>query len=126
MDAQKKKSILIIDDMSESLRSLKTILENDYSVRLAKSGELAKSILESVGIDLILLDLEMPEITGFEYLNWLKQNPITRNIPVIFISSHSEEEIVRYAAQQDIRGYIKKPVDPALLKKRVREVFILS
>ena len=122
MEENKKKSILIIDDMSQSLRSLKAILDSDYTVRLAKSGELAKSILDSTTVDLILLDIEMPEVTGFEYLNWLKQNPITRSIPVIFVSSHSEAEIVQYAAQQDIKGFIKKPVDPNLLKKRVHEV----
>ena len=122
MANRKKKSILCIDDVSEDLRTIKTILEDDYTIRLAKSGELAKSILNSIVVDLILLDIEMPDISGFEYVEWLKKNPYTKHIPVIFISSHSKPEIVKHAKQFDIKGYIKKPIDPNLLRQRVRGV----
>jgi CheY-like chemotaxis protein len=121
MDEQRKKSILVIDDMSESLRAVKAILEKEYTVRLAKSGELAKSILNSIIVDLILLDIEMPEISGFEYMDWLKKNPVTRHIPVIFVSSHAQPEIVEQASHFDIKGYIKKPVEPKLLRERIHE-----
>jgi CheY-like chemotaxis protein len=120
---QKKKSILAIDDRSENLRILNSILENEYNVRLAKSGELAMSILNSILIDLILLDIEMPGMSGFEYMEWLKKNPATRHIPVIFVSSHAQPEIVQQATQYDIAGYIKKPVDPKLLREKIHEVF---
>jgi putative two-component system response regulator len=123
VDEQRKKSILVIDDMSENLRVMKAILENEYTVRLAKSGELAKSILNSIVVDLILLDIEMPDISGFEYMEWLKENPVTRHIPVIFVSSHAQPEIVSRATHYEIKGYIKKPVDPRLLKERIHEVF---
>jgi putative two-component system response regulator len=123
MDQSKKKSILVIDDMSESLRIIKSILEDEYNVRLAKSGELAKSILNSVFINLILLDIEMPGMSGFEYVDWLKSNPVTRHIPVLFISSHAQPEIVVKALQHDVEGYIKKPVDPKLLKEKIHAVF---
>jgi putative two-component system response regulator len=121
MDEQRKKSILVIDDMSVNLRSIKAILENEYTVRLAKSGELAKSILNSIVVDLILLDIEMPDMNGFEYMDWLKNNPVTRHIPVIFISSHAEPTFVVRATRYDVKGYIKKPVDPKLLRERVNE-----
>jgi CheY-like chemotaxis protein len=118
---QRKKSILVIDDMSENLSAIKAILEKEYTVRLAKSGELAKSILNSIIVDLILLDIEMPEVSGFEYMDWLKKNPVTRHIPVIFVSSHAQAEIVEQASHFDIKGYIKKPVEPKLLMERVHE-----
>lgn len=121
MEEQRKKSILVIDDMSENLRAIKAILEKEYIVRLAKSGELAKSILNSIIVDLILLDIEMPEVSGFEYMDWLKKNPVTRHIPVIFVSSHAQPEIVEHASHFDIKGYIKKPVEPKLLRERVNE-----
>jgi putative two-component system response regulator len=110
--------------VSENLRAMKAILENEYTVRLAKSGELAKSILNSIVVDLILLDIEMPDISGFEYMEWLKNNPVTRHIPVIFVSSHAQPEIVSRATMYDIKGYIKKPVDPRLLKERIIEALV--
>jgi putative two-component system response regulator len=119
---QKKKTILVIDDVSESLRAIKTVLEDQYMVRLARSGELAKSILTSVPVNLILLDIEMPGVSGFDYMEWLKNNPVTKNIPVMFISSHSEAVVVKAATQYDIKGYIKKPVEPELLKQRINEL----
>lgn len=122
MDEQRKKSILVIDDMSENLRAVKAILDSEYTVRLAKSGELAISILNTVIVDLILLDIEMPGVSGFEYIDWLKKNPVTRHIPVIFISSHAQPEFVQTASRLDVKGYIKKPADPRLLRERVREV----
>jgi response regulator RpfG family c-di-GMP phosphodiesterase len=119
---KRKKTILVIDDMSEHLRTVKAILTNQYDVRLARSGELAQSILNTIFVDLILLDIEMPGESGFEYLKRLKTSPTTQHIPVIFLSSHAESEIVEYASQLDIKGYVKKPVDSLTLKQKVYEV----
>ncbi|GHV69316.1 hypothetical protein AGMMS49928_11160 [Spirochaetia bacterium] len=118
----KKKSILVIDDMSENLRIIKTILEDSYTVRLARSGALAKSILSTAVVDLILLDIEMPGQSGLEYIAWLKKNPVTSHIPVIFVSSHAETEVVKQALQFKVEGYIIKPINPKLLRQRVSEV----
>lgn len=119
---ERKKTILVIDDMSEHLRSVKAILADQYDIRLARSGELAESILNTVFVDLILLDIEMPGESGFEYLKRLKANPITQHLPVIFLSSHAESEIVEYASQLDIKGYIRKPIDSLKLRQKVHEV----
>jgi len=116
---KRKKTILVIDDVSETLRSLKAVLGSKYTVRLAKSGELADSILSSVCVDLILLDIEMPGISGLDYAKRLKQNPSTWHIPIVFISGHSATDIVQYAGQLDIRGYIKKPASPELIMEKV-------
>jgi putative two-component system response regulator len=120
--SERRKTILVIDDMSENLRAVKAILEKDYAVRASRSGELALSILREVFIDLILLDIEMPDESGFDYLKRLKADPVTRHVPVMFFSSHTEPEVVSYASQLDIKGYVKKPVDPQTLRQKVYEV----
>ena len=119
---KRKKTILVIDDVSETLRSLKAVLEKKYSIRLAKSAELADSILDSVCVDLILLDIEMPGISGLDFAKRLKQNPSTWHIPVVFISGHSATDIVQYASQLDIKGYIKKPASPEFILEKVDAV----
>jgi putative two-component system response regulator len=119
---ERRKTILVIDDMSEHLRAVKAMLGDQYEVRLSRSGELAQSILNTIFVDLILLDIEMPGESGFEYLERLKSNPITQHIPVIFLTSHAEAEIVEHASQFDIKGYLKKPVDSLTLKQKIYEV----
>jgi response regulator RpfG family c-di-GMP phosphodiesterase len=119
----RKKTILVIDDMSEILQAVKAVLEDQYEVRVARSGDLAQSIVHNISVDLILLDIEMPGESGFEYFERLKADPLTQNIPVMFLSSHAEPEVVSYAARLDIKGYIKKPVEPQTLKQRVYDVF---
>jgi putative two-component system response regulator len=64
----------------------------------------------------------MPDMSGFEYMDWLKNNPVTRHIPVVFVSSHAEPDVVSCATLYDIKGYIKKPVNPRLLKERIHEI----
>jgi putative two-component system response regulator len=119
---KRKKTILVIDDVSETLHAVKAVLDDRYEVRVARSGELAESILHNIFVDLILLDIEMPGESGFEYLERLKKNPVTQHVPVMFLSSHGEPEVVSYASRLDIKGYIKKPVAPQILKQRVHDV----
>jgi putative two-component system response regulator len=118
-----KKTILAIDDMSENLHALKALLEDAYDVRVARSGELAQSILNNIFVDLILLDIEMPEESGFDYLQRLKTNIVTKHIPVIFLSSHAEPEVVEYASKLEIEGYFRKPVNPEMLRQKIHEIF---
>jgi putative two-component system response regulator len=120
---KRRKTILVIDDMSENLRAVKAVLEKEYDVRVSRSGELAQSILQEVFIDLILLDIEMPGESGFDYLDRLRADPVTSHVPVVFLSSHTEPDVVSYASQLDIKGYIKKPVDPQTLRQKIHEVF---
>lgn len=122
----RKKKILIIDDASEALRSLKVVLEGKYAVRLAKSGELADSILSSVSIDLILLDIEMPGESGLEYAKRLKGNPATWHIPIVFVSAHSAADIVQRASQLNVNGYIKKPADPKVIMEKIDGLLLPS
>jgi putative two-component system response regulator len=116
----KRAVILAIDDMAINLRTMKMVLEKDYDLRLAKSGELALSILESESVDLILLDIEMPEMTGFDFMQKLKNNStITQRPPVIFVTAHATPEFIARAKIAGAVGYILKPFDPDVLRKKI-------
>ncbi|MDR0731376.1 MAG: response regulator, partial [Treponema sp.] len=86
----KKQIILAVDDMPVNLAVIRDILQNDFDMRLSKSARGALALLNSVKVDLILLDVEMPEMSGFEFLDKIKNNaehPELKDIPVIFITS---------------------------------------
>src|ERR687885_2007348 len=86
-----KASILVVDDTPANLRLLVGLLtEQGYAVRPARDGFQALSIAQGAGIDLILLDIQMPQIDGYEVCSKLKANEETRDIPVIFISALSD------------------------------------
>ncbi|MDR0563285.1 MAG: response regulator [Spirochaetaceae bacterium] len=114
-----KKIILAVDDMASNLRTIKVVLEKQFDVRLAKSGETALSVLKNEPVALILLDIEMPGMSGFEFLEKLKNNPDAKDIPVIFVTSHGDSDVVREASKRGIKDYILKPITPEKLEKRV-------
>ena len=117
MDKQK---ILIVDDMKDNHLILNTILEKDYALLFAEEGMQAISIARHEKPDLILLDIMMPGIDGFETCRRLKHDLLTRAIPVIFVTSLGE--VRDEAAGFDVGGvdYITKPVNPALVRARVK------
>jgi putative two-component system response regulator len=118
----KGKKILAVDDMALNLRTLKMALEADFDVRLAKSGELALSIAASEKIDLILLDIEMPEMSGFDFIHKLKANAnITVKPPVIFVTAHANPELLARAKMAGAVGYVLKPFDQDVLRRKVTE-----
>ncbi len=113
-------TIMIVDDQTLNLRLLEEVLK-DYTVILAKDGEHALQILEGDNLpDLILLDVLMPGLSGFEVIKKIKDNDKTRDIPVIFItglkSVQDEEEGLNLGAMD----YIMKPFNPAIVRARVR------
>ena len=88
-----KKTILIVDDTPANLDVLVEILKPDYRTKVAISGEKALELVLAVAPpDLILLDIMMPGMSGYEVCQRLKANPTTRNIPVIFVTAMSEVE----------------------------------
>ncbi|MDX1976859.1 MAG: diguanylate cyclase [Pseudanabaenaceae cyanobacterium bins.68] len=88
-----KGTILVVDDTPSNLKLLAKMLESHgYSVRTATSGELALALVEQQVPDLVLLDINMPEMSGYEVCAKLKQNLLTKEMPVVFISSSSEIE----------------------------------
>jgi len=113
--------ILIVDDAHENLHALMNILRDDYAISAATSGEKALELAQrEPRPNLILLDVTMPGMNGYAVLSELKINPATAEIPVIFVTALAE-------AADDARGfkigaadYITKPVNPDLLRIRVR------
>ena len=112
--------ILIVDDVSENLHALMDILRDKYAVIAATSGEKA---LELAGRapqpDLILLDIRMPGMDGYEVLRQLKSEPSMADIPVIFVTALSESEDEAKGLKMGAADYIAKPVNPDLLRLRV-------
>jgi CheY-like chemotaxis protein len=115
----KRKVILVVDDIIPSLKTTGKILESTFNVYLAKSARMASTILKTNRVDLILLDIEMPEMSGFEYMEQLQQTPRYRDIPVIFVSSHATEEFFTRAMNSGAKDFIVKPVSQDILIEKI-------
>ncbi len=104
------KSILIIDDEKEICESISMILEyEDYNVDYTTDAESGLKKIEYNNYDALLLDIQMPKMTGFEVLNWIKQNQI--EISTIMISAHGNLENAIKATKLGAFDFIEKPID---------------
>jgi putative two-component system response regulator len=121
-----KKIILAVDDMAMNLRTVKVILEKAYDVRLAKSGEIALDVVKNIKVDLVLLDIEMPGMTGFEVMEAMKKLPGRGNIPVIFVTSHATPDLIMSAYDHGAGDYIIKPINADVLLNKVQALLIKS
>ena len=114
-------AILIVDDAPANLELLRKLMsEQGYQVYVALSGERALAIAERAQPDLILLDVVMPDMDGFETCHQLKQNPLTRRIPVIFMSARTGTDDVVAGFDIGAVDYIAKPLRMAEVCARVR------
>jgi CheY-like chemotaxis protein len=115
------KTVLIVDDNANNLEVLRGILELDgLNVRPALSGEIALRSLESFTPDLILLDIRMPGLSGYETCKLLKANKRTRDIPVIFISALQDIEDKLIAFESGGGDYVTKPFQAVEVLARVK------
>jgi putative two-component system response regulator len=115
-----KPTILAVDDEAGNLQLLNQILGDDYRLLLAKDGERALELARTKLPDLILLDVVMPNLGGYEVCRQLKANPATAGIPVIFVTSQSDENDEVLGFECGAVDYISKPVSPQLVQARVR------
>jgi CheY-like chemotaxis protein len=114
----RKKTALAVDDSAEYLLLVTKILVYRYTTLLAKSGADALRLLARKSVDVILLDVEMPGISGLELFNALKEHPVYRTVPVIFVTAHAHPDIAKRAIELGAYGYIVKPFkEQALLSK---------
>jgi len=112
---------LIVDDHAENLRTLKSILDEDgYQVFAAITGKLALNAVEKIHPDIILLDIMMPEINGYDVCIKLKNNPLTQDIPVLFISALDEPMDKVRAFEVGGIDYVSKPFDTNEILARVK------
>jgi len=112
--------ILVVDDVAENLQVLGNMLSKEgYNTSFAQDGNTAIEIATLALPDLILLDISMPEISGFEVCKILKQNPVTQHIPVIFISAHNQHTEVMAGFLMGAADFISKPFNIRELLARV-------
>ena len=116
-----KQQILIVDDSEINREILKEILQEDYRILEAANGEECLEQLEryGTGISLVLLDIVMPEIDGFEVLAAMNQNHWIEDIPVIMISSEDSDSYIRRAYEMGVSDYISRPFDAKIVYQRV-------
>jgi CheY-like chemotaxis protein len=119
----RNKVILVVDDAVEYLQVLTKILDYRYTLILVKSGEDAIRALRRKAVDLILLDIEMPGISGLDLSTILKSDPVYQTIPVIFVTSYSQSDIITKAIELGAKGYIIKPLkDHQTLLSKIDQV----
>ncbi|MBF0295299.1 MAG: response regulator [Magnetococcales bacterium] len=119
-DAVARQVILAIDDAPENLDIIKNILVPEYTVKGAVNGTMALKIAAMQPPDLILLDLLMPEMDGYEVCRRLKADPVTEEIPVIFLTAQDTVLEEAKALMLGAVDFLLKPVMPQLLISRVR------
>ncbi|GGQ15595.1 response regulator [Shewanella litoralis] len=115
-----KQTILIVDDEPANLRVLKKILEDQYRLIFAKSGEEALRLVQRELPNLILLDVMMPGMTGFEVCEQLKADPLSKAVPVIFVTALNDEVDEAKGFDVGAVDYITKPISTAVVKARVK------
>jgi putative two-component system response regulator len=117
---EKLKTILIVDDIPENVSLLEAILSSEYITRTAASGSEALDIARSTPPDLILLDIMMPDMNGYDVCKALKANPATRKIPVIFVTALLNSGDETRGFESGGVDYITKPVVGAIVRVRVK------
>lgn len=120
------KTILVVDDEPANITVLSGTLKGNYRVIVAKNGKQAIERIENIVTpDLILLDIMMPDMDGYELCQILKQRPETKDIPIIFVSAMSEYNDEEKGLQLGAIDYITKPFSPAIVLTRVRNILQL-
>ena len=112
--------LLLVDDEATNLQVLRHILQDDYRLLFAKDGEKALELAFREQPDLVLLDVMMPGMTGYEVCTTLKQNASTAGIPVIFVTALADTADEAKGFEVGAVDYITKPVSPPIVKARVR------
>ncbi|QWR77638.1 response regulator [Candidatus Magnetomonas plexicatena] len=117
----KQAVVLVVDDTPDNLSLMSEMLKDKYKVKLANNGEKALKIAASANPpDIILLDIMMPVIDGYEVMKRLSADPVTSDIPVIFLTAKSEIEDERYGLELGAVDYITKPVSPPIVLARLK------
>jgi putative two-component system response regulator len=115
------KSLLIVDDNLASLKQISAQLAKNFEISLAKSGEMALQICSQEKPDLILLDVEMPDMDGFATIARLKEDPQLKSIPVIFLTGNYDAATEAKCSQAGGVDFITKPPDVDTLQGRIEK-----
>ena len=124
MDNTGRKLIFIVDDNSVMLTMTASALQNDFNVLTMSSAKRMFLLLEKKKPDFILLDIEMPETSGFEVIAKLKENPQWQDIPVLFLTGWNDEKILAAAKEAGAVDAMQKPIAPSILLDSVKKHII--
>ncbi|MCG5240148.1 diguanylate cyclase domain-containing protein [Azospirillum doebereinerae] len=124
--ADPRPKILVVDDIPSNVHVLSRILKDDYDIYFATDGEKALELVQRRLPDLVLLDIMMPGMDGYEVCSRIKADPATNDIPVIFISAKSEVEDETRGLEVGAIDFITKPISPPIVKARVRNHLLLK
>ena len=123
----KTKTILVVDDEPIVRGTIKKVFENEkYHVITAKDAMELSKIIETTRLDLILLDLQLPWVNGFEICSLIKTNPDYRNLPIAIISGNKNEDDIRKGFDVGCDEYIAKPFEIDDLKQVVQKLLLRS
>jgi len=115
-----RRIVLAVDDMPENLTLMRSMLQDFFDIRLAKSGKMALALLENLKVDLILLDIEMPGMSGFEFMKRIKtDDSMNKKTPVIFVTAHAGLDYIHDAISAGAKDYVLKPVNAEALYKKI-------
>ncbi|OHE01362.1 MAG: two-component system response regulator, partial [Sulfurimonas sp. RIFCSPLOWO2_12_FULL_34_6] len=116
-----QKTILVVDDTADNLSLILDLLKDKYRVRVANSGKKALNYLEISEVpDLILLDIMMPELSGYDVIKLLKQNKKTKDIPVIFLTAMRDMQDEQKGLELGAADYITKPISASIMLSRIK------
>ena len=114
-----KRTLLVFEDTAENIDVLRSILVDKYKIKAAINGEKAIDLAMKQPPDLILLDVMMPGIDGYQVCKQLQKNPATCHIPIIFVTAKSSDDDEEYGLSLGAVDYITKPVRPAIVRSRI-------
>ncbi len=117
-----KKSIVAVDDSGIVLKMLLKVLGTRYELHVFNGGKRALQFLKDRTPDLIILDIDMPEINGYEMLKMIKEKEHLMDVPVIFLTSNNDKNHVVKAVAGGAKDYVVKPIDEDILTEKVRAV----
>ena len=127
MNEAQKPLILVIDDTPDNIILMSELLGSSYRVKVANNGERGLRVAASAPKpDLILLDIMMPGLDGYEVCRRLKSDPATRAIPVILLTAKADVEDESQGLELGAMDYINKPFNPPVLLARVRNYVLLK
>ena len=123
---ENKKCILVVDDSATNLKFAESVLKSYYKTFLVKSGAQALKFLENNKVDLVLLDVMMPEMDGFETHEAIKKLENGKNVPVVYLTAAVEAESELKGLEQGAVDFIRKPFVPEVMRNRVDRILCLE
>ncbi|GHT48616.1 hypothetical protein FACS1894102_2030 [Spirochaetia bacterium] len=117
-----KAVVLAIDDKVEVLMGISEILNGDYDVRAVKNAAAAMSLLRAEKVDLVILDIDMPILSGFDLFTYIRRNNDVHKIPIVFITALTDPDVIKKAHDFNAEGFITKPFTAEILRRKIQSI----